>query len=384
MSCRRSHEIDLPGFLEEAGAETFRAFREHYPRCVDCSAEVRAWTDLQLKLRGSDLSHPEPDVLLRFSDSRETLGREQQGRVERHIASCAACRDELETLKHFDFPALNEPASGTEAAPWLSGLTDWLRRALWHPGLAYALVLILAIPLVAENWQATRIETLVANDRVAAIESLSKTQDGAPAADLKQKSRTELRISELQEKPEAAAKPNARSEHLAANAPTESFQALRALGYIAATEPHEEPAEAFASRAPAQVRAPAMPLRAQAEASRGETHEDLTSLKRARMVSPQRIEPPAQTLSTRANGALLELRLPNPTGVEPGDELDVRIFRTDGSRELGEHLAAGANGFTLLKIPADWLGSGRHRVEIRIRKDPPGARRTLEYQFTAP
>jgi hypothetical protein len=102
------------------------------------------------------------------------------------------------------------------------------------------------------------------------------------------------------------------------------------------------------------------------------------------MVSPQRIEPPAQTLSTRANGALLELRLPNPTGVEPGDELDVRIFRTDGSRELGEHLAAGANGFTLLKIPADWLGRGRHRVEIRIRKDPPGAQRTLEYQFTAP
>jgi hypothetical protein len=190
MSCRRSHEIDLPGFLEEAGAETSRAFREHYPRCVDCSAEVRAWTDLQLKLRGSDLSHPEPDVLLRFSDSRETLGSEQQGRVERHIASCAACRDELETLKHFDFPALNEPASGAEAAPWLSGLTDWLRRALWHPGLAYALVLILAIPLVAENWQATRIETLVANDRVAAIESLSKTQDGAPAAELKQKSRT--------------------------------------------------------------------------------------------------------------------------------------------------------------------------------------------------
>ena len=99
MSCRRSHEIDLLEFLEEAGVEAFGDFREHYPRCTDCSAEVRAWTDLQLKLRGSDLGHPDASLLLRYSESRETFGSGQRVHVEDHLASCVTCRDELETLK---------------------------------------------------------------------------------------------------------------------------------------------------------------------------------------------------------------------------------------------------------------------------------------------
>ena len=44
-------EIDLPGFLARPREDEFASFRDHYPRCSECSAEVRAWTELDDRLR---------------------------------------------------------------------------------------------------------------------------------------------------------------------------------------------------------------------------------------------------------------------------------------------------------------------------------------------
>jgi len=71
MNCRESLTLDLAEFLTRASAPEFAAFRAHYPRCADCSAEVRAWTELYTALSAS--AHPSPETLLRYPAVRRAL-----------------------------------------------------------------------------------------------------------------------------------------------------------------------------------------------------------------------------------------------------------------------------------------------------------------------
>ena len=58
MSCQRIQEIDLAGFLASPRDAEFASFREHYPVCAECAAELRAWTELEIVLRGpADPAH---------------------------------------------------------------------------------------------------------------------------------------------------------------------------------------------------------------------------------------------------------------------------------------------------------------------------------------
>ena len=153
MSCRRAFDIDLAAFLSDAGGEEFAEFRGHYPVCPDCSTEVRAWTDLHALLQagapGADAGHPEPEMLLRYEQRDPPLGAEETGELERHLARCNTCREELAALRGFDFAALS--AEVTQPEPVrnrLAELLSGLRGLLLHPAFAYALVLVLLYPTV--------------------------------------------------------------------------------------------------------------------------------------------------------------------------------------------------------------------------------------------
>ena len=63
MSCDRSRQIELADFLDDPRAASFRNFRGHYPRCAECSAEVRAWTELHQTLQPD---HPDPAQLAQY------------------------------------------------------------------------------------------------------------------------------------------------------------------------------------------------------------------------------------------------------------------------------------------------------------------------------
>lgn len=150
MSCRRAFEVDLVGLLAEPGAEGFAEFRAHYPLCAECSAEVRAWTDLHVLLGASsvaaDRAHPPPLVLARYEQRPSRLAPGQRREVEAHLAGCAPCRDELAALRAFDFSAL--PAAGTRVAPRPFRLAWWqrLRGVVLHPAFAYLLLAALLVP----------------------------------------------------------------------------------------------------------------------------------------------------------------------------------------------------------------------------------------------
>jgi len=57
MACRKAFDVDLVACLLDAGRPEWTEFREHYPRCPECAAEVRTWTELQ-----SSLAPPHPET----------------------------------------------------------------------------------------------------------------------------------------------------------------------------------------------------------------------------------------------------------------------------------------------------------------------------------
>ena len=98
MSCLKAFEIDLPGFLARPREDEFASFRDHYPRCSECSAEVRAWTELDERLRrpvglagGFDTEsaapavaqHPPAAILAGYEADPGALGASERRGLER-------------------------------------------------------------------------------------------------------------------------------------------------------------------------------------------------------------------------------------------------------------------------------------------------------------
>ena len=72
MSCRRAFDLDLADFVASSARPEWAEFRAHYARCAECSAEVRAWTELHLLLQ-PPAAHPAEELLLRFETERDRL-----------------------------------------------------------------------------------------------------------------------------------------------------------------------------------------------------------------------------------------------------------------------------------------------------------------------
>ncbi len=143
MSCRRAEEIDLLEFVADGASDGggFAAFREHYPTCPECSAEVHAFTELHLAL-AADGGHPAAATLARFEAGR--LREAERRAVESHLAACPSCRDEVAAVRGSSLPEL-EPARPVGTPGGLVGLLERLRALVMHPGFAYAIVLLLLV-----------------------------------------------------------------------------------------------------------------------------------------------------------------------------------------------------------------------------------------------
>jgi hypothetical protein len=179
MSCRRAFEVDLAGFLLDPRAEEFASFRDHYPRCPECSSEVGVWTQLEQQLQGGEAersrtvwienTHPDP-VALDHYEQGVGLSDTERSRLESHISACASCRDELQALRSFQPEQLQAPearaasslgraqsdgqapearaASSLGRAQSDTSFLDKLRRLAWNPGFAYALLALVLGPAI--------------------------------------------------------------------------------------------------------------------------------------------------------------------------------------------------------------------------------------------
>jgi hypothetical protein len=302
MTCEESMTLDLAEFLVRPTAPEFAAFRAHYPRCVECAAEVSAWTELHASL--SEATHPSPDMLLRYEDGRLTDA--DRNRIARHLAGCAPCRDELRALAVFDDDAA--PVAARAAKP--PRLSFRLPRLVLHPALAYGLVLaLLFYPALRSRVSETEI-----------------TQEPARSADRALEAKLEDRpVAALREERAALAKKAAPAQP-AAEPPA-------AAGALARSDTSERELDAAARdrlRSLAYGTGAASP-RAEVEIVPGPSAEETT------------------------------LRI--PVRRESG-ELEVHIVDERSRRELRERVTAMADRAEV-KVPRVWLVPGRYRVEVR-------------------
>jgi len=337
MSCRRAFDLDLVDFVAGSARPEWAEFRAHYARCAECSAEVRAWTELHLLLQ-PPAAHPAEELLLRFETEPGRLPAAERRAVEEHLARCPSCNDELAALRRFDFTAL-EPKVAASPAP---SFAEWLRRLVLHPAFAYAIVLLLLYPalegrLPSRGQQAAREDRQAVADRPAG--------KSAPAARQK-----------AQEPPAPANL--ARSEN-------DAFMHAR----------REPPAAALGGRlqagaetAPKQERLAdeKVGVESEAAAEKAESYRET----RAATPEPAGWKPLALSapgapadVAARDLGTGLVLTLTVPDAARSG-AVEVRVLDARGGREMRERFARAAERVAM-HLPAAWLTPGTYTAELR-------------------
>ncbi len=348
MTCRRAFDLDLAAYLVDPRAAEWTDFRHHWPTCADCAAEVAAWTTLQARLGAS---HPDAEVLLRWADGGDAMPAADRLAVARHVEACASCTDELRALARFDTAPLlgTTPAAPPPKRPWT------LRRVLWNPALAYALLLLALLPSLNR-----RHEMLVVGE---------PEEPPAAAAPAPAKRRAEAPATPKPADAEApggfAASP--RSDDAA------SEGRARGLGG-AAPAPPPPPAPAL------ERKAAAPPPMAEQDARGAEPAPQPAA--RAKTAPAESRRAPATTQDApRAAEAPSFLTIPLPDAARAAGTVEVRIQDAAGDRELRERFPVHPDLAVLsFELPPSWRDHTTYEVEVRV----PGTAVVERHAITAP
>ncbi len=418
MSCRRSLEIELPEFLAEPGAAAFDGFRDHYPRCAECAAEVCAWTELDAQLAagggGAGGAHPESEQLARY----EALPAGERAGLDHHLAGCPSCREELRQLRAFSPERLAEQVR----APLREGrgrtrrALGSLGRLVWHPAFAYAIAGLLLFPALWWNLESTpmRIASAPARDDDAgglfaaakpAVRELARARSSTPG----QAVRSESVVMEMDavDEDEAAESFAVRSKLAAEESKSEAQYRVVAK----ASRARNVPAGAFAGAdAPAEAKLERLHVEAEPRIARLEDRRRLDE------VVAQRRDPAGELAVRLSPGATIEVEVPADVGFlrllipVPADQSDaavagLRLASADGRREMRERAALPAAsppraaGAVLLaaeqaasapqaaateiewRVPRGWLVPGVYRVELTRPGDRPDDERVVGLFF---
>jgi len=352
MSCRRAFNLDLADFVAGSTRPEWAEFRAHYARCAECSAEVRAWTELHLLLQ-PPAAHPAEELLLRFETEPGRLPAAERRAVEEHLARCPSCNDELAALRRFDFTAL-EPKVAASPAP---SFAEWLRRLVLHPAFAYAIVLLLLYPalegrLPSRGQQAAREDRQAVADRPAG--------KSAPAARQK-----------AQEPPAPANL--ARSEN----------DALMHARREPAADALGGRLQAGAETAPKQERLAdeKVGVESEAAAEKAESYRET----RAATPEPAGWKPLALSapgapadVAARDLGTGLVLTLTVPDAARSG-AVEVRVLDARGGREMRERFARTGERVAM-RLPAAWLTPGTYTAELRRLDAGPSPAEVLSFR----
>lgn len=370
MKCRRAFDADLTAVVRGEAADA--DFTAHAATCPDCAAEVRVWTELDAMLRAgvpAPAEHPEPETLVAFVDAPATLASDERTTVERHLAACRVCADEVGSLRRFDpvRTAASTVAAADAVAP--AAARDGIARVLWHPAFAYALVAVLLVPLVLQQLahvpEASRI---AAKPKEAELPIPQPAAPAEPARGLD----AALNSAAAPESAPPAVPPPApppRAERLAKQAgPAEEPPALadRAVGQTLERR-RQAPQQAPAAAAP-EMRAElerddegAAPLAGLAGRA-----ADTASARAPGASAPPVVIDLGSNEPTLASSAFADrpvrLRVVPPSDLGPGS-LAVRVRDPSGTREITTRAAFRADAI-VVDIPAGWLVPGDYVVTL--------------------
>src|SRR4029453_16563065 len=167
--------MDFAEFAVDPRAPEWAEFRDHFPRCAECSREVARVTALVTALgsEGTGASaHPSDAKLLALAGPPAELARDERARLETHLAGCAPCRTELAAARAFAFAAASAPAERPRWSERMGMAFPLLRRPL----LAATLAAVLAVPAGVLVWWLARETPPVQRTPIAEVER------SAPAA----------------------------------------------------------------------------------------------------------------------------------------------------------------------------------------------------------
>ncbi len=350
MSCRRAFDVDLAAYLVEPRAAAWDDFREHWPRCADCAAEVAAWTALQARLGSA--GHPDPERLLRWADGDDGLPPAERLALARHVEACPTCTDELRALARFDVaPHVEERPVAAAPTPRRS----MLRRVLWNPAVAYALLLVALAPSLLDRHEEASRDVL---GPPAASEPAPAAPPATPPPPAARRA-AEPEPAPADRAPAARASRDAEADRRPE--PKRGGRQLRAAeddadgaGAAAPAPPPPPPPPAPAAQAPAKAAPPAERSRALGALSR-------------------RAEPEAEG---RAERPFLSIELPDAAREAGVVELRVRDVGRD--RELRERFAVHPDlAMLAFELPPSWRDHTTYEVEIRVPGTDVVVRRTM-------
>ena len=339
MSCLRAFDVDLADFVASSARPEWAEFRAHYARCAECSAEVRAWTELHLLLQ-PPAAHPAEELLFRFETERDRLPAAERRAVEEHLARCPSCKDELAALRRFDFASLEARAAASPAVSFAA----FLRRLVLHPAFAYAIVLLLLYPALEGRFpspgqQAAREDRRTVADGPAGKSAPATRQKAAPAASANL-ARSENDVLTRARKEAAAPALGGRLGTGAAGGAEPAPKAELA------DEKASVDSEAAVERAPRDV------------ATRAATPEP-AGWKPLALSAPGA---PAD-VAARDLGTGLVLTLTVPDAARSG-AVEVRVLDARGGREMRERFARTGERVAM-RLPAAWLTPGTYTAELR-------------------
>ncbi|HEV7734505.1 MAG TPA: hypothetical protein VGR62_20190 [Candidatus Binatia bacterium] len=344
MTCRRAFDLDLAAYLVDPRATEWAEFRDHWPACADCAAEVAAWTALQARL-GS--SHPDAEVLLRWVDGGDALPAAERLAVARHVEACPSCTDELRALARFDV------APHVTAAPAAPARRPWtIRRVLWNPALAYALLLLALLPTLRQRHEVVQMRAGIPPETTAPAPA--KAREQAPA----------LADREAPAGDGAGFAGSSRST----DAPAEGR--ARGLGGAApAPPPPPSPAlERKAAEPPMAERDTRLPEPAPSPqpAARAKTAVPKTAVPKAAPTESRRA-PDAMPSAPSDAEAPAFLIIPLPDAARTAGVVEVRIHDADGDRELRERFPVHSDLTVLsFELPPSWRDHSTYEVELRV------------------
>jgi len=170
VPCSRVHEVDLAAFAVDPRSPEWAEFRDHFPRCADCTREVARFGALAAALRTENAgvsAHPSDAQLLALARAPAELVRDERARFEAHLAGCAPCRTELAAARGFAFAK-----STTEAKRpgWLAGIGMAFAPLLRRPAFAAALAVALAVIATVLVRQTRETQPLPSPPPIAEVE----------------------------------------------------------------------------------------------------------------------------------------------------------------------------------------------------------------------
>lgn len=254
MPCNRFQEMDLAEFAVDPRAPEWAEFRDHFPRCAECSRDVARFGALAAALRteiAGASAHPSDEKLLALARAPSQLARDERARLEAHLAGCAPCRTELAAARSFTFA---KTAAAEKRGGWLAGIGMALAPLLRRPAFAAAMAVALVLLAVVLVRQPRQTQTVTSPPPVA------QALPGAPAPT----------VAQAPSKAEAAPAPAAPIEEKPA-APTPlppsrpepaqiAKQPAAEKSVVAKQLPKREVPAAVAEHPPEQEPAPARPI----------------------------------------------------------------------------------------------------------------------------